>query len=424
MVRKGSRVESRPGLIKRELSRVLVLFTRDLRVRDQPALAAAAREADGVVPLFVLDDALLARPLRIAEPSRHLLDCLRDLDGALRERGSPPDHAPGRPGRGGARGRDAGGAGAIHMSEDVSRHARARERGSGPLPRRGNRAARIPGVTVVAPGEVCAGAAATTTGSSRPTGAPGGAPRRRSLPAPRRMRPAAAGVRAGRIPALRRARGERLARARAGRRDARRGAAGAWLRGGLAGYGERPRRPRRRRDLPAERRPALRLPVPGDGARPRRRAARGEAFSRQLCWRDFHHQVLAALPGAPRADYRPRRRRRWRRDRRGAGPGARGGPGCRSSTRACASSSAEGFMHNRARLVVASFLTKTLGLDWRMGAAHFSGCWSTPTSPTTSATGSGWPGPATTPAQPGAQPPAPGRRFDPDGEYVRRHLCS
>jgi deoxyribodipyrimidine photo-lyase len=31
----------------------------------------------------------------------------------------------------------------------------------------------------------------------------------------------------------------------------------------------------------------------------------------------------------------------------------------------------EGFMHNRARLVVASFLTKTLYLDWRAGAAHF-----------------------------------------------------
>jgi deoxyribodipyrimidine photo-lyase len=32
----------------------------------------------------------------------------------------------------------------------------------------------------------------------------------------------------------------------------------------------------------------------------------------------------------------------------------------------------EGFMHNRARLVVASFLTKTLGIDWRDGARHFS----------------------------------------------------
>jgi deoxyribodipyrimidine photolyase len=37
----------------------LVLFTRDLRVHDHPALTAAAGSADQVVPLFLLDDALL-----------------------------------------------------------------------------------------------------------------------------------------------------------------------------------------------------------------------------------------------------------------------------------------------------------------------------------------------------------------------------
>jgi hypothetical protein len=40
----------------------LVVFTRDLRVRDNPALAAAVRTSARVLPLFVLDDAILARP--------------------------------------------------------------------------------------------------------------------------------------------------------------------------------------------------------------------------------------------------------------------------------------------------------------------------------------------------------------------------
>jgi deoxyribodipyrimidine photo-lyase len=31
----------------------------------------------------------------------------------------------------------------------------------------------------------------------------------------------------------------------------------------------------------------------------------------------------------------------------------------------------EGWLPNRARLIVASYLTRTLGLDWRLGAAHF-----------------------------------------------------
>jgi deoxyribodipyrimidine photo-lyase len=32
---------------------------------------------------------------------------------------------------------------------------------------------------------------------------------------------------------------------------------------------------------------------------------------------------------------------------------------------------AEGFMHNRARMITASFLTRNLGIDWRHGYAHF-----------------------------------------------------
>src|SRR4029078_9310272 len=35
----------------------------------------------------------------------------------------------------------------------------------------------------------------------------------------------------------------------------------------------------------------------------------GAAFVRQLCWRDFHHQVLAATPSLPHRDYPPRRDR-------------------------------------------------------------------------------------------------------------------
>ena len=57
----------------------IVLFTRDLRVHDNPALHAACEECERVVPLFVLDDAVLATfgaPNRVA----FLLDSLRDLD--------------------------------------------------------------------------------------------------------------------------------------------------------------------------------------------------------------------------------------------------------------------------------------------------------------------------------------------------------
>src|SRR6188508_106480 len=65
--------------------RTLVLFSRDLRVHDHPALAAAADDGE-VLPLFVLDPALLRRsPNR----SSFLIGALHDLYEALASRGAP-----------------------------------------------------------------------------------------------------------------------------------------------------------------------------------------------------------------------------------------------------------------------------------------------------------------------------------------------
>src|SRR3954469_2666155 len=72
-------------------------FRRDLRVRDLPALAAAAR-ADRVVPLFVLDDRLLAHGrFPSAARTAFMLGCLRELDAGLRERGAKLVVRRGRP---------------------------------------------------------------------------------------------------------------------------------------------------------------------------------------------------------------------------------------------------------------------------------------------------------------------------------------
>ena len=64
----------------------VVLFNRDLRVHDNPALAAAAK-AERTVPLFVLDERLLGS--RFAAPNRvaFMLEALRDLDESLRRAG-------------------------------------------------------------------------------------------------------------------------------------------------------------------------------------------------------------------------------------------------------------------------------------------------------------------------------------------------
>ena len=65
------------------MRRAVVLFTRDLRVHDQPALVEAVARADSVVPLFVFDERIAAGPNRM----RFLLESLADLRRSLRDLG-------------------------------------------------------------------------------------------------------------------------------------------------------------------------------------------------------------------------------------------------------------------------------------------------------------------------------------------------
>lgn len=102
----------------------------------------------------------------------------------------------------------------------------------------------------------------------------------------------------------------------------------------------------------------------------RRDSAGARAFVRQVAWRDFYHQVLAARPATSVADYRPRRDR-WRRDDEAFAAWRDGRTGYPIVDAGMRQLAAEGWMHNRARLIVGSFLTKTLYLDWRLGAQHF-----------------------------------------------------
>ncbi|MFB7509847.1 FAD-binding domain-containing protein, partial [Streptomyces broussonetiae] len=148
-----------------------------------------------------------------------------------------------------------------------------------------------------------------------------------------------------------------------------------------------------------------------------------EAFVRQLAWRDFHRQVLAARPAAAVTDYRTRRDR-WRSERTARADieawreGRTGFPVIDAAMRQLRH---EGWMHNRGRLLTASFLTKTLYVDWRVGARHFLELlvdgdlannqlnWQ-------------WVAGTGTDTRPNRvlNPVAQGRRHDPDGAYVRR----
>ena len=124
----------------------------------------------------------------------------------------------------------------------------------------------------------------------------------------------------------------------------------------------------------------------------------------------------------PSSDYRPRGDR-WRRDARAAQAWREGLTGYPIVDAGMRQLKAEGNMHNRARLIVGSFLTKTLYLDWRLGAAHFAqllldadlannvGNWQ-------------WVAGTGNDTRPNRilSPIRQAQRFDPRGDYVRRYV--
>ena len=155
-----------------------------------------------------------------------------------------------------------------------------------------------------------------------------------------------------------------------------------------------------------------------------RAAARGgpgaEAFVRQVAWRDFHRQLLAHRPAVARDDYRPRGDQ-WREDEDATAAWRAGRTGYPLVDAAMRQLTAQGWMHNRGRLITASFLAKTLYVDWRVGARHFLDLlvdgdvannqlnwqWVAGT------------GASTRPGQV-LNPLIQAKRFDPRGDYVRR----
>ena len=133
----------------------VVLFTRDLRMHDHPALTAATRQSDRVVPAFVIDERLVGG--RAGAPNRlaFLLESLRDLNRSLRERGSSLVIRSGDVVTEVMRLAGECTADAIFISEDVSGYARARmDRLRLACEDQGLELRAFEGVTVVPPGEL------------------------------------------------------------------------------------------------------------------------------------------------------------------------------------------------------------------------------------------------------------------------------
>jgi deoxyribodipyrimidine photo-lyase len=148
-----------------------------------------------------------------------------------------------------------------------------------------------------------------------------------------------------------------------------------------------------------------------------------EAFVRQLGWREFAHHLLFHFPQTPLEPMHPEFRAfPWRRDERKWKAWTRGQTGYPLVDAGMRQLWRTGWMHNRVRMVAASFLVKHLLIPWQEGARWF---WDTLVDADLANNTLGWQwvagcGADAAPFFRVFNPAAQARKFDPDGVYVRR----
>jgi deoxyribodipyrimidine photo-lyase len=148
----------------------------------------------------------------------------------------------------------------------------------------------------------------------------------------------------------------------------------------------------------------------------------------ELVWRDFYHQILFHHPRVVTASFKPEYDRiKWE---HGAHAEHQFQAWCEGRTgyplidAAMAQINQTGYMHNRLRMVVASFLVKDLGIDWRWGERYFALHLN---DYDLAANNGGWQWAASTgcDAQPWFRifnPVNQSRKFDPQAQFIRRYL--
>jgi len=340
----------------------IVVFTRDLRLHDNPALHQACSAARQVVPLFVLDPAIKAPANRM----HFLAGSLAELREALRERGGDLVIREGDTVAEViklARGVSADG---IWIADDVSRYATRRHDALAKECEQHRIELTVtPGVTVMPPG------ALTPSGGGHfrvftPYWRAWRAARWRShCPVPQKIdTPPVTPV--GRIPAAPDGASPDLI---PGGEKAGRQRFVTWRKNLLEGYDGN------HDDLAGDKTSRLSAYIKFGCVSPLEVAIGavdrpgGEPFCRQLAWRDFYHQVTSAFPDIARKDYRPGPS--WHQDAHALERWKEGETGIPIVDAGMRQLVAEGWMHNRARMVTASFLTRNLGIDWREGYRHF-----------------------------------------------------
>ena len=393
----------------------LVWHRTELRTHDHPALAAAAGSGGAVLPLVIVDPIIFERPTTTPRRRAWFLENVRALRESYRALGSDLILREGVPHE--VLGKLAGEVKLEHAHYIRNHTPYAKERDEA-----ADRALRGAGVEVhTYPGQYTHPPGEVLTGSGHRYSVFGPYARKwLSLPppglatTPDHLPPVSKRIARGTIPAVASdvtlpEAGEKAAIARLE----------AFLRDAEAAYASA-------RNFPAQRPGTSLLSMYFNiGALSPRLAvdrSRDAKWRSELAWWDFNAEILDRQPEGATLEYKPAWRGfPWRQDEAEARRWQEGMTGFPMVDAGMRQLIATGFMHNRARLVTASFLTKHLMIDWRVGEAIFRGlllCGE-------SAQNIGnwqWVAGCGYDASPFFRvlnPVAQGEKFDPKGDYVR-----
>jgi deoxyribodipyrimidine photo-lyase len=354
----------------------IVWFRRDLRMHDNPALAAAAK-AKRTVPVFCFEPGLYAGRHRSPNRNAYLRACLDELADNLERAGSPLLIRHGDPVEELPALAAEAGASRIHLNRDHTAHARNRDR-------RVERALGDSDVELVThSGLTCAEIARIERGGGGPYRvftpfhrAWEEAPRREPARRPRKLTPAG-GLRKGRPPSEAEMGIDAAAKQLAAKSGPGEEAARDRMREALAAASEYARnRDLAGADATTRLSPALHLgtisPLELESELRRLGGEGAAALRRQLAWRDFWLNVIRHFPANSIREYDPRfRGMSWREDGAELEAWKQGRTGVPWIDAGMRQLRAEGWMHNRLRMAVGSYLTKNLLIDWRSGEQHF-----------------------------------------------------
>lgn len=151
-------------------------------------------------------------------------------------------------------------------------------------------------------------------------------------------------------------------------------------------------------------------------------ACSANIYRKELYWRDFYMQIAYHFPDV--FGYNFRHKIKWVKNAKHFQAWCNGKTGYDIVDAAMMQLNLTGFMHNRARMIVASFLTKILHIDWRMGEQYFA-TRLTDYDPCSNNGGWQWSAGTGTDAQPYFRifnPYTQAERFDPDGKYIKKWL--